>query len=170
MKKSIKKITLTFILIFGFSKAFTQSYNAINIAWLQNNIQQNKNKFEGKKLKILLDSLKKNKTNIADYDPPEHDGWGAPDTIKSNHITIYFNKGSLPVIIKHNDSFFGHSQRTDTLNTHVPFIEITFKNKVSFLRKWFDEEKAGIGSIKWNKVLEVFWGRQVVDKIEIGEY
>jgi len=166
----MKKTILITILVLLSISLFAQQKPKVTLIWLQQNIQNRDTLFKNKKLKVLFDSLKTYRQSIKDYLLPEDNVWGKPDTVKSNRIKIYFNEGFFDVSMRHTQSFFNHSQRTDTLNTHIPYIKIILKNKVPFLRKWYDEEKAGIGSLDWNKTLEVFWGRQIVDKIEVGEY
>jgi hypothetical protein len=164
------KIKATLLNLFLMINLLSFTQKKIDLLWLQNKVVGNKQKFENKKLKILFDSLAKNKVNIIDYWSPSKDEFTVGDTFKTNFIKIYFNEGYLKMIGKHSKSFFTHPQHQDTLNTHIPYIKIKFKQYVPFLRPWYDSDRSGLGSIRWNYKLRVFWGKFVVDTIEVGEY
>jgi hypothetical protein len=152
------------------SKLFSQNSDYTDTLWLHNKFILNKTNYENKKLSILFDSLSRKKVFIKDYSSPMLNEFSKGDTLKVLNITLYFNGGFLPVVGEHAESFFEHSLRTDTLNTHVPFIKIKFKKRENFMHYWYDADRHGLGSIRWNAKLRSFWGRFVVDKIEVGEY
>jgi hypothetical protein len=169
MKKIITLLVVINLLTINL-KIKAQTSRVIDLNWLQVAISANKNKYENKKLKILFDTLVKNKVNIADYLTPQRNEDTRGDTLKAKFIKIYFNRGLLSVGVLHGESYFAHPQRLDTLNTHVPFIFITFKQPVNFMNTWKDADRKGLGAVRWNAKLRSFWGRFVVDKIEVGEY
>jgi hypothetical protein len=164
----LKLMTILFLMFS--SKLFSQNSGYTDTLWLHNKFILNKSLYENKKLKVLLDTLYKHNKNIVEYTAPSRNSNAILDTFKTKRIKLYFNQGVLAVIYEHDKLFSIHPQRKDTLNTHVPFIRITFKRLVPFHSKIFDTDRKGLGSVMWNRKLATFWGREIVEKIEIGEY
>jgi len=169
IKMKIKSVII-FLLFIAASNNLKGQIPMDTLQWLKINIEQKNYLFTGKPLKVVFDSLGNLKNALADYTPPMMENGQIPDTIFRTFLRIYFAPGSLEVNGAHSDAFHASWPAPDTLNTHVPYLKITFSSPVPFVTAWLDNDKDKLGSITWNRYLRNYWGQFIVDSVIVGEY
>ncbi|MBX2931677.1 MAG: hypothetical protein KF781_07025 [Chitinophagaceae bacterium] len=167
----IKSIIIVLLLVIIGTDNLKSQTPIDTLQWLKTNIEQKNYLFSGKPLSVLFDSLGNLKNALADYDAPIIDDNGQfSDTTHNAFLRIYFAPGSLFVFNKYHRHSYSPVTHRDTLNTHVPCLEITFASPVPFVTAWFDNDKERLGSMKWNRYLRNYWGQFIVDSVIVGEY
>lgn len=170
IKMKIKSVII-FLLFIAASNNLKSQIPMDTLQWLKVNIEQKNYLFTGKPLKVIFDSLGNIKNALTDYNAPIMDDNGQfPDTTYNTILRVYFTPGFLEVRGEHFDAFHASWPTPDTLNTHVPYLKITFASPVPFVTAWFSNDKERLGSMKWNRYLRNYWGQFIVDSVIVGEY
>ena len=168
MKKLIIIVGITVLL--G-TKLNAQTPVTDTLQWLKTNIEQRKNLFINKPLKVLLDSLKELKQGIVEYSGPSWYAIGnLNDTIKVRSIKLYFEKviGSEKFWM-HHDIFFAN-KGVDTLNTHIKILSIDFISPVIYLRRWRSYNSDTLGSNEWLPIVARLYKNAIVKDVKVYEY
>jgi hypothetical protein len=164
------KITITVVF------CICQSVNAAppidTMVVLNAKVQQKKNLFINKPLRILLDTLKKNKLTVVEYSGPheKHTPIYKKDTLKIESIEVYFEEYLGTEKLKNRLDAIAVNKGRDTLNTHIPRITIYFKTPLLFLRKWIDEDRQGIASNTWNIRVANFYRSGIIKDLKVDEF
>ncbi len=135
--------------------------------WLKSNIETKSYLFTNKPLQVLLDSLKEIKGDIRSYRGPVMYKVGLNDSIFIESIHLYFGNFDSAFAI-HWGNF--DAAKNDTLNTHIPVLQIKFSWPVLYLRKWWSQEPESRGSDKWIKVVEDLYKNEYIAEVKVKEY
>lgn len=178
----MKKILIVFFTLLLISKStIAQPVVTDTLQWLQTHIEGQNSYFSGKQFHVIMDSLYGLKAKLAEYNNPVNitPSWEAPrgtkftnkDSLFIDQITIYFkpiNDGGL-VYQQHENNFWNNvnNHTNNTINTHVPYIRISFAQSVPFLRAWC---RTPLGDQKWTALTEGFFRTCIVQTVSVGEY
>ena len=167
-----KIITILVLLSFIYTKQANAQPPVDTLPWLKNNIEAKSSFFKGKHFNVLLDSLKGYKKAINEYSGARNIGLGMNkvDTIWVDQIKIYFEPYIFSFKSKLHTKLLFNNHFNDTLNTHIKYVKVIFKKPVPFLTKWWSYDNTGLGTIKWNRRLEIFYSKGIIDSVTAGEF
>ena len=168
MKKIIIVILLTLVLNNSKSQSLSDT-----LQWLKANIE-NKSAalFSGKKVSVLMDSLKPYKNCFKEYNRPVSYMNGSKIQRTVNDIKIYFDsvmEGTNGKGAFHDSVFFANHGK-DTFNTHIPWILIKLRTPVLYKFAWYYSAPNGLGSLYWNNSLANLFRNAIVESVIVGEY
>ena len=165
----MKKIILISIMYLICYKSESQPLTD-TLQWLKANIEnKSSNLFKGKKIGILLDSLKPYKNCLKEYTRPVSYMNGSKIQIVVNDFKIYFDSlDGVRGFLYHQDFYATHGK--DTLNTHIPWILIKLRTPVLYKFAWYYSDPNGLGSLYWNSSLENLFKNAILESVSVGEY